>query len=667
MPEFDAQVRGKAQSLFLRLLNRPFPGFRVWVSACGLPRMPVGEETKGKSLSWSSLAVEPYIAAGCLLAIGWHLIATLALHASSKAGNAPLFAVLLVGGTPLVLKLLNKVVRGQFGADLLAGISIVASLLLSEYLAGTVILLMLSGGSALEGFAMRRASSVLSALAKRMPQIAHRETKAGIADIALKQVRIGDLLVVFPNENCPVDGSVVKGQGSMDEAYLTGEPYRISKIPGSGVLSGATNGETALTIQVEKLPLDSRYAKIVRVMEEAELSRPHFRRVGDRIGAWYTALALGVAILGWYMGRDPTRFLAVLVIATPCPLLLAIPVAIIGAISIAAARGIIVKDPATLERVASCRTMIFDKTGTLTYGKPALTEILCAPGVDRQAVLRMAAGLEQYSKHPLASAIRDAACAEKTGAAQVSEVGEKPGAGLTGKVEQQWIQITSRKKAVEGSPGLAALLPPVAAGMESILLIDGGYGATLRFRDTPRAESRSFIRHLKPRHRVNRVMLLSGDREAEVQYLAGQVGITEALSGKSPEEKVAIVTREAKLAPTMFLGDGINDAPAMQAATVGIAFGQNSDITAEAADAVIFETSLRKVDELIHIGRRMKRIALESAVGGMALSMAGMFLAATGNLPPVVGAVAQEIIDVAALLNAVRVAIPGKDLRSDET
>jgi P-type E1-E2 ATPase len=202
--------------------------------------------------------------------------------------------------------------------------------------------------------------------------------------------------------------------------------------------------------------------------------------------------------------------------------------------------------------------------------------------------------------------------------------------------------------------------------MESIVLINGHYAATFRFRDTPRRESRSFIGHLAPKHGVNRVMLLSGDREGEVLFLANEVGITEALFGKSPEEKVAIVKHEAKLAPTMFLGDGINDAPAMQAATVGIAFGQNSDVTAEAADAVIFETSLRKVDELIHIGRRMKRIALQSAVGGMALSILGMLAAAAGYLSPVVGAALQEIIDVAALLNALRVALPGKDLQSDE-
>jgi heavy metal translocating P-type ATPase len=639
-------------------------GGSCWKAAI---RVLIAEEKRTAAVSILAISIEPYIAAMCIGAIAWHLVARYAVHASASASKWPLIFAIVIGGIPLTLNLARNLVHGQFGSDLLAGISIVTSLILDEYLAGCVIVLMLSGGAALEQFATRRASSVLSALAERMPQTAHRKTPSGAEDISLGEVRIGDLLEVFPHESCPVDGSVFDGQGTMDESYLTGEPYVISKVPGASVLSGAINGETALTIRAEKLPADSRYAKIVRVMEQAELNRPRFRRIGDRLGAWYTVVALLIAVASWVASRDPTRFLSVLVIATPCPLLLAIPVAIIGAISLAASRAIIVKDPAMLERVHSCRTIIFDKTGTLTYGKPALTEVLCAPGVNRNTALRIAASLEQYSKHPLASGIREAARRESITPEPVSEISEKPGQGLTGEVEQMQVQITRRGQLLKIRPELAPSLPPVAAGMESILIVNGEYGATFRFRDVPRKESRSLIGHLAPRHAVERVMLLSGDRESEVRYLAHQVGITEALSGKSPEEKVAIVRQEAERAPTMFLGDGINDAPAMQAATVGIAFGQNSDITAEAADAVILETSLRKVDELIHIGRRMKRIALESAVGGMALSVFGMLVAAAGYLPPVAGAVTQELIDVVAVLNAVRVALPGKDLRSDES
>jgi heavy metal translocating P-type ATPase len=466
---------------------------------------------------------------------------------------------------------------------------------------------MLSGGTSLENFATRRASSVLNALAKRMPQAAHRRTASGVTNIDLQEVRVGDVLEVFPHESCPVDGVIVDGHGTMDESYLTGEPYLISKTAGSSVLSGAVNGEAALTIMVEKLPVDSRYAQIVRVMQEAELHRPRFRRVGDRLGSWYTVFALAIAAVAWVIGRSPERFLAVLVIATPCPLLLAIPVAIIGAISVAASRAIIVKDAAMLERIDSCRTIILDKTGTLTYGEPVLTQVLASPGIDKRWAIAVAASLEQYSRHPLASAILDSARQQSIDFLPVSEIAEQPGKGLTGLVNGIRAQITSRSKAAGAHPNIRAQLPEAGAGMESILLIDEDYAATFRFRDMARRDARSFISHLAPRHGVRRIMLLSGDRESEVLYLADQVGIREALAGRSPEDKVDIVRRETKTGPTMFLGDGINDAPAMQAATVGIAFGNNSDITAEAADAVILDPSLRKVDELIHLGRRMWR------------------------------------------------------------
>jgi heavy metal translocating P-type ATPase len=605
------------------------------------------------------------IALFAALGIAAYLVTRFLLHLPFSQCRWILIAVLVVGGSPLVIDLARKAFAGNFGSDLLAGISIVTSVILGEYLAGSIVVLMLSGGTALEEYATRRASSVLSALAKRMPRIAHRKLGEQLVDVDVSGIQIGERLVVFPHEICPADGVVVEGRGSMDEAYLTGEPFLIQKVPGASVLSGALNGETVLTISVSSLPADSRYAKIMHVMQTAEANRPQMRRIADRLGSWYTLVALAVAGVGWILGGDPTRFLAVLVIATPCPLLLAIPIAIIGAISVAASRGIIIKDPGMLERIDTCRTIIFDKTGTLTYGRPALTDVICAPGETRECILQMAASLEQYSKHPLALTISQAAEQEGISLAPVSEIGEKPGEGLKGTIDGHQVLITGRKKVLTLGDAIASRLPPPSPGMECILLVDGRYAATLQFRDAPRKESRSFITHLGPRHHVNRVLLLSGDREAEVRYLAGEVGISEILASQSPEDKVAVVTAEAKLAKTMFVGDGINDAPAMQAATVGVAFGQNSDITAEAADAVVLEASLSKVDELIHIGRRMRRIALQSAVGGMAISLIGMLFAAAGYLPPVAGAVMQEVIDVAAVLNALRVVFPAKELSND--
>lgn len=610
---------------------------------------------------WSK---ETYIALLAMLGIAAHLLERYGFSAVARQYNRPLVLTLLVGGSPLLIDLLRKMTKREFGSDLLAGLSITASVFLGEYLAGSIVILMLSGGTALEHYATRHASSVLAALAKRMPRIAHRLSGSQITDISLDQVTLSDRLVVLPHEICPVDGAVVEGFGTMDESYLTGEPFRIGKAPGAEVLAGAVNGENALTISAIRLPVDSRYARIMRVMQEAETNRPRMRRIADRLGAWYTVVGLGAAALGWVIGGDPRRFLAVLVIATPCPLLLAIPVTIIGAISVAASRGIIIKNPAMLERIASCRTFIFDKTGTLTHGKPALTEIVCAPGIDRPRALQMAASLEQYSKHPLAQSILEASRSESIALAHVSEISEKPGKGLSGSIASTLVQLTGRKAALQGRTS-AASIPPGGAGMECILLLDGTYAATFRFHDTPRKESSAFIGHLKPQHQVNKVMLLSGDQEAEVRYLAAQVGIGEVLYGKSPEDKVRIVREETDKAPTLFLGDGINDAPAMQAATVAIAFGQNSDITSEAADAVVLETSLGKVDELIHIGRRMRKIGLQSAAGGMALSMIGMVFAAAGSLAPVPGAIAQEFIDIAAVLNALRMTLPTNDIKDE--
>jgi len=587
-----------------------------------------------------------------------HLFLRYLSNAPRIVWQMPLIVVLIIGGVPLLVTLTQKLFAREFGSDHLAGISIVTSVILSEYLVAAIVILMLSGGTALEQFASRRASSVLDALAKRMPQVAHRKCGPELSDVRLGDIAVGDTLVVFPHEICPVDGAVIEGHGKMNEAYLTGEPFEIAKTPGSEVLSGSINGGAALHIRAEKLAVNSRYARIMRVMQDAEQRRPRIRRLRDKLGAWYTPMALSLAGIAWAATGESHRFLAVLVVATPCPLLISIPVAVIGAISLSARRGIIIKNPAALEQIDRCHTLIFDKTGTLTYGKPSLSDIICAPGFARHEVLRMTASLEHYSKHPLSQAILDAARSANLSVELVSEISERPGEGLSGRVGSSSVWITNRNKVIDRK----LALPPVAPGLECLLFIDDSYAATFRFHDMPRQESRTFVKHLSPRHAVNRVLIVSGDRDQEVRHLAEQVGIAELHSAKSPEDKVAIVRKEAAQAPTLFLGDGINDAPAMQAATVGVAFGVQSDITSEAADAIILETSLGRVDELIHIARRMRRIALQSAAGGMGLSILGMIAAAFGYLPPIGGAVAQEIIDLAAVLNAVRVALPTHSL-----
>ncbi len=579
----------------------------------------------------------------------------------------PLIVALVFGGLPLVAELLWKLVHFEFGSDLLAGLSIITSILLGEYLAGTLVVLMLSGGEALEAFAVKSASSVLDALARRMPTKAHRKSGEVIQDITVDQVVIGDTLVVFPHEICPVDGTVVAGNGSMDEAFLTGEPYLMPKSAGSMVLSGAMNGEAALTIRSDKLAVDSRYAQVMKVMQAADENRPRMRRLGDTLGAFYTPLAIALAAIAWWLSGNVTRFLAVLVVATPCPLLIAIPVAIIGSISLAARRGIIIRDPSVLERIATCRVAIFDKTGTLTYGRPALTEIIPGPGLSKDEALSLLGSLERYSKHPLASAIMTLARERHVPLHDVSEVHELPGEGLTGVVAGRRVRVTSRAKLArhssdEGITQILESLPLQVAGMECIAIIDDQIPVTCRFRDQPRADGAPFIQHLSPKHHFQKVMIVSGDRESEVRYLADLIGIQEVHFSQTPEQKLELIRNETRLAKTVFVGDGINDAPALTAATVGIALGGSTDITSEAAHAVILDSSLSKVDELLHIGQQLRRIVLESAVGGMVLSVGGMILAASGLLPPISGAIAQEVIDLLAVLNALRAARAPKQL-----
>jgi heavy metal translocating P-type ATPase len=571
-----------------------------------------------------------------------------------------LLTTVIVASLPLCLELISQLARGNFGVDILAFLSILSAVLLHQYWVAAIVILMLSGGKALEEYATRRASSVLRALAQRMPRIAHRAgAENSTSDLPIEQVIPGNLLMVYPHEFCPVDGVVVDGWGTMDESYLTGEPFLIEKAPGAEVLSGALNGNSALTIRATRVAKESRYARIVDVLHASEQHRPRIRRLGDRLGTWYTPLSVGVAALAWMLSGEPERFLAVLVIATPCPLLLAIPVAITGAVSVSARRGIVVKEPAILEKIGSCTTLIVDKTGTLTNGRPTLTEIVCAGKWSRRELIQFAASLEKFSKHPLASAVLKAAADEHVILLHPQQVREEPGHGMKGEIAGRIVTLTSRNKL---SAELRAQLSDVPPGMECTLLIDDKLAGMMRFRDQPRTESKPFLRHVKSHQGFSKVVLLSGDRMSEVQHFARGVGISEVYGGMSPEEKLALVKELTEKEPTLYIGDGINDAPAMMNATVGLALGVNSDVTSEAAGAVILQSSLGSVDELIHIGDRMRRVALTSAIGGMALSAVGMAAGFVGLLAPIEGAILQEFIDLAAILNSLRMILPSAPL-----
>jgi heavy metal translocating P-type ATPase len=584
-----------------------------------------------------------------LLTAGGSVIFLLGYLFNAPYSDFILLAIIIIGGLPLISQIILRVFKGELNADILALVAIITAIITGEYLAGVLIILMLSGGLALEKFAIERASSALMALSERMPQIAHQVIDNEIKDINISDIEVEMHLMIMPHEVVPADGEVLNGYSTMDESFLTGEPYQLSKGPGSTVLAGAINGEGAVSIKVSKSVTDSRYELITQVLRNAERARPKIRRIADRLGALYTPFCLLIATLAAVFSGELNRFLAVCVVATPCPLLIAIPVAIMGAMSLAAQRGIIIKDPAILEEINECSTLIIDKTGTLTLGQPILTKITAFSNYNQEELLQMVASVEQYSRHPLAHPIKERA-AHLT-KLTVDHLTEKPGFGLVGQIAGKTIQITGRKNI---TPDLLKSLPESSEGLECLVMIDGELAGIFEFHDTPRKNLAPFFSHLFPHHQIKKTIIASGDRISEVAYLAKGLNITELHANLTPEDKVAIVRKENAISKTIFVGDGINDAPALVSAHVGIAFGLQRGVATEAAGAIILDSSLVKVDELLHISQQLKRIALSSSIGGMTLSIFCIVLAAGGLLPPVAGAIAQELIDILSILNALR-------------
>lgn len=565
-----------------------------------------------------------------------------------------LLAITLLFAAPLLWRIGKDLLAGNWSTDLIAAVSIVTSIAMGQYPVAWIVMLMLAGGAWLESYAVRRASRALEALAQRVPTTAHRLNAQNEEEvIALDAVQPGDRLSIHPHEICPADGIVRRGHGSMDESFLTGEPYQVEKAPGVTVISGAKNGPALLEIEVQRTPKDSRYAQIMAVLAESEMRKPKARRLGDQIGAWYSPLALIFAGLAGYFAGDPQRFLAVIVVATPCPLLIAIPVALIGSIARAARAGIVVRDPAILETIPEIRNFLFDKTGTLTQGEPKLASIQVVPGWTEEEALRVIASLERYSKHPLAAPLLEEARTRKLSLQEADEVEEHAGSGLRASIGGKHFLVTHRKKIA-----LPTSFAPLPTGqLECILASENEAIASFQFRDMPRKGTHSFLDHLKDHHGGRRLVLVTGDQVVAAQALADQVGITEVRAAQTPEQKLTFVRELSAESPTLYLGDGINDAPALAAATAGVAFGNNNVAPSEAAGAVILDPSLSKLDELLHFSIRLRRILLQSVLGGLALSLGGMVVASLGYLPPLYGALLQEAIDVLSVLNALRTSL----------
>jgi len=565
---------------------------------------------------------------------------------------------LVVTGAPVVWRSVRGMFAGQFATDLVAMLAIVSALLLDQPFPGLVIVLMQSGGEALERFAEGRASAAVRALEEAAPRHAHRLVDGEIQEVAADQVRVGDKVLVRPGELVPCDGVVVDGRSHIDASRLTGESVPITAAPGTRLMSGAANQEGPLIVQTTALAGESQYARIVELVRSAQASKSPLQRLADRYAVWFTPLTVAVCIAVYLIDRDPVRVLAVLVVATPCPLILATPVAIIGGINRAARRQIIVRHGAGLEQLASITVAVFDKTGTLTVGSPSVSRIVAVGGTSDREVLRLTAAVEQGSGHLLGRSIVDAALERAIPIPTASDVIETPGRGVAGRVEGHPVAAGSRSFVVDTYPAQRASLESLdqsADGLRSYVTVDGRLAGVIEFADQMRPHLDRLFADLR-RLGITRTLLLSGDQQRYTQQVAASVGIRDARAELLPEDKVRTVRELVDQgASVMMVGDGTNDAPALSVATVGVALaGHGGGISAEAADIVILTDDLTRVADAIRISRRTLRIARQSIWAGLGLSALAMVIAAAGYIPPAVGAVLQEGIDVAVILNALR-------------
>jgi heavy metal translocating P-type ATPase len=606
-----------------------------------------------------------------VVAIGGFLLGLIAYLSSKSVLAGRLWGI---GTIPVIGVLGYSIIRdlasGRFGVDAVAFLSMSAALLLGEPLAGCVVAIMYAGGNVLEDFAVGRAERDLKSLVDRAPRIAHRlsgnnHSNSTVEDIEIGSVAVDDRLIVRGGEVIPVDGTIVSASATLDEAALTGEPIPVDRRSGDPAYSGAINAGNTFELQATSTAGESTYAGIVRMVTAAQTGKSPFIRLADRYALLLFPVTLTVAGLAWWISGDPVRGLAVLVAATPCPLILAAPVAFIAGVSQAARRGILVKGSGPLEALARTHTVIFDKTGTLTVGGARLVAVEVAPGQSADDALRFAASLEQSSHHVVAAAIVAAAMAKGLRLELPSDVREAHGSGLLGTVTGRRVRVGSHPFVTsERKPDAWAQRVLRRAAWRSALTVfvavDDRIVGVLLMGDELRREAPHVVQVLRA-NGVARILMVTGDRAETAETMAAALDLDAVLADRLPGDKVNAVATEQRRHPTLMIGDGINDAPALAAANVGIALGaRGASASSEAADIVILVDRLDRVSDAVRIARRTRRIALQSIVVGMALSGVAMLAAAFGWLPPVAGALTQEAIDVAVILNALRALGPGR-------
>jgi len=573
------------------------------------------------------------------------------------------------GGTiPVVIGLLVSMIRdflsGRLGVDAVAFVSMLGALALGQELAGIVIAIMYAGGNVLEDFAVARAERDLKSLIDRAPRIAHRRSDSLVTDVPIEMVSVGDLILVRAGEVVPVDGIIVSETAVIDEAALTGEPVPASRQAGELARSGTINVGDSFEIRASATASESTYAGIVRMVNAAQMAKSPFMRMADRYALLLLPTTLAIAGGAWLASGDPVRGLAVLVAATPCPLILAAPVAFIAGVARASKRGILVKGSGPLEALARAQTVLFDKTGTLTVGGARLVAIEVAPGQSADEVLRFAGSLEQASHHVVAAAIVETAKAKGLKLSIPSHVRENMGSGLEGVIDARAVKVGSHQMvygARKPEPWAARALRRAAwrSALSVFVAIEGRTVGAVLLADELRRETPRAVQALRSAG-ISRIVMVTGDRADAAETIGAALDLDEVLADREPADKVDAVAAEGRQRATVMVGDGINDAPALAAATVGIAMGaRGASASSEAADVVILTDRLDRVSDAVAIGKRTRRIAMQSILAGLAMSGVAMGFAAVGLLPPIAGALTQEAIDIAVILNALRALTSG--------
>lgn len=572
-------------------------------------------------------------------------------------------ATLLIGGIPLSFKTVRQLVQGKLSVDLIALFSIVAAIVMDQAFAGTIIVLMQSGGEALENYGNRRSTRELTKLLERMPKSAHLKKGNDFKDISAEEVNVGDVLIVKPGELFPVDGIVVEGFTRTDESSITGEPALVMRGVGDPVMSGTINVSSSVEMRAERKSKDSEYSRIVDLVRYAQRDKAPVQRIADRYGIYLIPITLLVAFIGWVITRDPVTILAVFVVATPCPLILATPIAFMGGLSKAAREGIIMKGGTPLEELGKADAIYFDKTGTLTYGRPSIEKLIPLGEHSEEFLFRVAGSVESLSIHPIAVEITYIARIRFQNLQVPEDFVEEPGRGVHAKVDGRSIKIGNSLYCMEGklknkrkaSKSIEELEQTYGARSLSYIVIDDELAGAILFTDFIRPGVPKMLADLKEIG-IKETVLLTGDGERNARMISDEAGISRFEYSLKPEGKTDYINQEKnRHRSVVMVGDGINDAPALASASVGVAMGaKGADISAEASDVVITVDDVLKVRDAIAIGKRTLRIAMQSIFMGMALSSAFMVVAALGYIEPAIGAVIQEGIDIMAIVNSLR-------------